>query len=307
MKPWKSIVVAIDYSDASRAALREAARLANWYHSTLHVAHVISYDRKSEGSEGSDGDHSAAITVIRDLAEQKLKEITLSEIEFFLDIEYHIMIGNEFREIYQLTHDINADLLVLGSFGNDSKDGHHTGVIATKCVRKIPLPVFLVRKTHDNPYQDIVVATDFSETSEKAAKIAAEIAFENNSNLHLVHVYRPSINFADYAYSDMNGVMVATSYQFEIKSSEKALDDLKSKLKKSYPDLRIKTGFLDMNRVSAALSDYIDEHDAHLAVLGTRGRTGIKSILLGTTAEKIIRDCPCSVLAIKPDGFFYKI
>ena len=302
MKPWKYIVVAIDYSEASRAARREAVRIARWNNSSLHVVHVVTYHRNNEDNGE---EYSAAITIIRDQAEQKLREITLSEIEDFIDIEYHIMVGHEFRDLSQITQDINADLLVLGSSGSDSNQ-NRTGIIATKCVRKMPLTVYLVRNTHEDPYKDIVVATDFSETSEKAAMAAAEIAFENNSTLHLAHAYQPAINFADYSRCEMNGTTVPTSHKIKIETTEGYLADLKALLKTSYPNLRIKTALLDQNRVSNALSAYIDEHNAHLTVLGTRGKTALKSILLGTTAEKIIRDCPCSVLAIKPDGFSYK-
>lgn len=42
---------------------------------------------------------------------------------------------------------------------------------------------------------------------------------------------------------------------------------------------------------------------ADLIVLGTKGKTNLKYVLLGSTAERLLRDVPCSVLAIKPPGF----
>ena len=48
-------------------------------------------------------------------------------------------------------------------------------------------------------------------------------------------------------------------------------------------------------------------YGADLVVVGTRGRTGMKAVLLGTVAERIVRESPCSVLAVKPDGFKYEI
>jgi len=45
----------------------------------------------------------------------------------------------------------------------------------------------------------------------------------------------------------------------------------------------------------------------NIVVVGTRGRTGMRAILLGTVAERIVRESPCSVLAVKPDDFAYEI
>jgi nucleotide-binding universal stress UspA family protein len=43
------------------------------------------------------------------------------------------------------------------------------------------------------------------------------------------------------------------------------------------------------------------------AVLGTRGRTGFKKLLLGTTAEGLINKTPCSALAVKPADFHFSL
>jgi hypothetical protein len=46
---------------------------------------------------------------------------------------------------------------------------------------------------------------------------------------------------------------------------------------------------------------------ADLIVLGTRGRTNLRDLLLGSTAEKVLRDSVCSVLAVHPEGFSHPI
>ncbi|MGK0188457.1 MAG: nucleotide-binding universal stress UspA family protein, partial [Verrucomicrobiales bacterium] len=53
--------------------------------------------------------------------------------------------------------------------------------------------------------------------------------------------------------------------------------------------------------------NHLTECSADLVVLGTRGRTGFKSLLMGTTAEKLIHETPCSALAVKPKGFHFEI
>ena len=78
-------------------------------------------------------------------------------------------------------------------------------------------------------------------------------------------------------------------------------------IRERFPDLKVEAVIRQRENVWYAIVDYLKEAEADLAVLGTRGRTGIKILLLGTTAERIIHESPCSVLAVKPDGFEYDV
>jgi nucleotide-binding universal stress UspA family protein len=51
------------------------------------------------------------------------------------------------------------------------------------------------------------------------------------------------------------------------------------------------------------IPEFIVSHNIDLTVIGTVGRSGIAGLLIGNTAERILRKLPCSVLAVKPDGF----
>jgi nucleotide-binding universal stress UspA family protein len=53
----------------------------------------------------------------------------------------------------------------------------------------------------------------------------------------------------------------------------------------------------------AVISDFVVGHGIDLVVMGTVARGGIPGLLIGNTAERVLRQLPCSVLAVKPDGF----
>jgi nucleotide-binding universal stress UspA family protein len=51
------------------------------------------------------------------------------------------------------------------------------------------------------------------------------------------------------------------------------------------------------------IPEFVVAHGIDLVVMGTVGRSGISGMLIGNTAERVLRTLPCSVLAVKPEGF----
>jgi nucleotide-binding universal stress UspA family protein len=56
-----------------------------------------------------------------------------------------------------------------------------------------------------------------------------------------------------------------------------------------------------------AIVDFLKKSGADLAVLGARGRSAMMTWFLGTVAERIVRESPCSVLTVKPEGFRFDV
>ena len=56
-------------------------------------------------------------------------------------------------------------------------------------------------------------------------------------------------------------------------------------------------------RAARAKLEFVVAHGIDLVVMGTVGRSGISGMLIGNTAERVLRKLPCSVLAVKPEGF----
>jgi nucleotide-binding universal stress UspA family protein len=54
---------------------------------------------------------------------------------------------------------------------------------------------------------------------------------------------------------------------------------------------------------SVVLPRLVNQFDIGLIVMGTVGRTGLRGLIMGNTAETILRSVRCSVLAVKPEGF----
>lgn len=143
------------------------------------------------------------------------------------------------------------------------------------------------------PFNRILVPVDFSEHSAKAVRVAADLARRFDGLLTVIHVYDPLV------YSLPDGFMFLPQQQID-----QLVNALQENLDKS-KQLALDAG---APRVEAALlrgpiADEIVERAARgeysVIVMGTRGRTGMKHLLLGSIAERVVRLAPCPVLTVK--------
>jgi universal stress protein A len=141
-------------------------------------------------------------------------------------------------------------------------------------------------------YSHILVAIDFSDSSEHVLARAREIAQGNNARLSLLYVmeYLPPIDYINDSLMDINWV-----------TEEKVLlDHAKDKMQQFGKKHELDNVALQVELGSPKheISRYVKEHDCDLVVLGSHGRHGI-SLLLGSTANAVLHDMPCDVLTVK--------
>jgi nucleotide-binding universal stress UspA family protein len=138
----------------------------------------------------------------------------------------------------------------------------------------------------------ILVATDFSETSDRALDYAMDLAAAVHASIILLHAYEiPVVGFPDGAYiasADVATRLAAAAQAGLDATVEKRRDhgvEVKAVLREDTP-------WDAVNAVAKELG-------ADLVVAGTHGRKGLAHALLGSVAEKIIRTCDVPVLTIR--------
>ncbi len=138
----------------------------------------------------------------------------------------------------------------------------------------------------------ILIPTDFSPHSKEALKYAVELGKVHGAEIILVHVMEPPI------YPTMfEGAAVAIPPLDE--SFRKQLEEhLETMLKEEVGDIPSKS-FVREGSPTTELTDLAEEEDVDLIVIATHGYTGIKHMLLGSTAEKVVRNAPCPVLTVR--------
>jgi len=140
-------------------------------------------------------------------------------------------------------------------------------------------------------FKSLVVPIDFSETSIRALDYALALAGEFGSQIHLVHVLEfptvfNSITNPSYAIWDKEAKRSAVARLAEL------LDEKVNALISANSEVCF-------GRAYQAICDAAQKQKADLIVIGTHGFTGLKHLLLGSTAERVIRHAPCSVLVVR--------
>ncbi|MBW2385630.1 MAG: universal stress protein [Deltaproteobacteria bacterium] len=138
----------------------------------------------------------------------------------------------------------------------------------------------------------ILVPIDFSEHADAVIEWAAHLAEEHESEIILLHVYHLPVEF-----QQVEGAYLPADFWSSVK------DDAKRSLT-AYGD-RLRTRGLAVSEIAregypaTVIEEEVERQHADLIVIGTRGRTGLKHLLLGSIAERVVQKAPCPVLSVK--------
>jgi len=143
-------------------------------------------------------------------------------------------------------------------------------------------------------FQRILVASDFSDSSQQALNIAISIADKFGSELTLVHSWEaPDYSYAAGLYLPMD--VIAPIERAAVARLEEAMTQLKPRLPSAKSMLRSGIAWEQVLEAAAAVK-------ADLIVMGTHGRRGLERALLGSVAEKVVRMSRVPVLTVHAVG-----
>jgi nucleotide-binding universal stress UspA family protein len=136
--------------------------------------------------------------------------------------------------------------------------------------------------------KEIVLATDFSPAAANALAYAIDLAHRFHAGLHVVNAVEPP----NYALPPET--WHATDEARDLESKK-----LREFLQAASPDVESEVQVWE-GPVQQVLTSAVTRDNADLVVVGTHGRTGIGKLLLGSSAEDILRTTPCPVLTVGP-------
>jgi len=142
--------------------------------------------------------------------------------------------------------------------------------------------------------RNILVATDFSETSDAALRYGRDLARTFGATLHLLNV-APNV-MASFATDALPAVLPDVQRQVE----EAARQQLEALLDpEDRTQLHAKPVVRTSLTAAAEIVEYAREAGIDLIVIGTHGRGAMAHVLMGSVAERVVRTAPCPVLTVR--------
>lgn len=296
MQEFQTILTGVDFSPGSAAALKHAMRMAADCGAKLVVFHAIPRLVITNLAEAlSRGVGELEAEVLTDARKQLTEFIGTESVCDRVIAE--VAVGTPLEETLDAVRRHNADLLILGVTG---ESGHRGGVgtFATKCVRQARTRVLLVHDSHSDDFRRIVACVDFSKTSERALAQAMRLARSNNSELTALHVYFGPWHRLHYR-SPTPEALPAFQRQY-LTRLQRLLDAVIESASAELGGVHCRAELYEHRSYGRGIVAYAQENNADLVVLGTEGNANLRYMFIGSTAERVLRETPCSVLTIKP-------
>lgn len=291
---FKNILVPIDFSKYSAPAVAAAVQLARPFRCNITLAHVFIYWPEMFTE-------TQTLTAYHDFFEKKKKDVLKELKKYMIDyseddisVNYIVLQSGSAADCLQEyieTH--NFDLVVLGKQGQTNRESSGQGSVTESLIRSIKAPVYSV-PLMGNPgeIKRVLVPIDFSQYSEYAIEHALFFAREYNARLTLIHV----IEQEQYPYHDASAESLCEIDRYLGDMITNNLQQLAAEQDgKEFVDTSIVKEGIAYKEIIA----YAKAHSIDLMIIPTHGVTDLEYLLLGSTAEKVIRWTPCPTLSLQ--------
>lgn len=289
----KTIVVATDLSLSANLALNKAFRLAELTGAQLHVIHVL-HDFSQHSMYESLGPSAASVYQrIREASQADLDDALAREAEGYIPpVLAEVLDGRPEVEILAYVDRVRADLLVIGAQGMGFVRELVLGSVATRLLRRSPVPVLLVKPDGPRTYSRALVAVDFSPASLALLSQVRQLA--PAADITLAHV----VELPYEQYMLEAGVAVSEIAQLKAGQCEQAKAKLqglidKAALPAAQCEPHVVTGF-----PLQELEKLAQVQGAQLVALGKHGRHFLEELLVGSVTRKLAARLPTDVLVV---------
>lgn len=229
--------------------------------------------------------------------------------------EQRVLVGDAYIQIIRTVLRYDFDL-VIKQAEDPSWISRLFGTTDMHLLRESPCPVWLMRKQERDNYRTIAAAIDFDpqkpETAwqginQKILELASSLALSEFASLHLLHAWEApgEIIMRSHGHLDESAITLYVEQERRRQQEimEQVLHWLKHRLgEQAYAYLKPQVHLM-RGDPSQLVSAQAKRLDTDLVVMGSLARTGISGLFIGNTAETILEQMQCGVLAVKPEGF----
>jgi len=295
MTALQPIVVGLDFSAGSEAALLRAADLAERLHARLHLVHAAATMRVEHGDALFDDTVHSVERRTREFVEEALGSTEAFDV---IGPEVVVRRGEAAADaLVRYARQVGAGLVVVGTHGLRGVRRFLMGSVAEEVVRRAPCPVLTVpnaaARTAPGPSAPVLVPVDFSDVNREAVSAAQLIASQFAAPVELVHIVERTGPYPDF-YNNIPGLL---TFHDTVSDSEERAEPY---LRRFGEDVGGVSGYhVRRGRPDRAIAEVAEETDAGLIVMATHGLTGLDHALIGSVTERTLRRAPCPVLALR--------
>jgi universal stress protein E len=318
MQRFNNILCVVDTVLKDNAALEHAVKLAENNQATLTVIEVIDEippNTKLLERVLSPNDLQAKIVEEHHQRLEELVALWRENVEIQIDVFSGIPFLEIIKEVLRNDRDLvikttESEELLNRVFG--SNDMH--------LLRKCPCPAWLVKPKSPNTYKRILAAVDVDDNypseelntrhllNHQILEMACSLALSESAELHIVHAWNAIGEGAmrvglfhtpeDKINTYVEEVRQHQNYNLNVLMSEITNKLGRDALEYIKPQMHLLKGL-----PRKSVPEFAVKIKAELVVMGTVARTGLPGFFMGNTAESILSQLDCSVLAVKSPGF----
>ena len=298
-----TILVPTDFSEESLKALDYAAALLREFPGTLHLVHVRDLDYSYAVPPLLMVEPIIANEEMERVNASALRDLAAKYVQSGQEVTAHVKIGRAFDAICAVARVIEADLLVIATHGHTGLKHLMLGSTAERVVQHSPCPVLVVReKEHDIVetsargtrvrLRKILVPMDFSACARHGLHYSVALAKVHGARLVLLHSIQvppviPTERYGAYDRLPSAAVLERTARE----QMHKVVSEM------DFAGVPYET-IIDVGRPAHQICGYAAEFGVDMIVTSTHGLTGFSHVLIGSTAEHVVRYARCPVLVI---------
>jgi nucleotide-binding universal stress UspA family protein len=295
----KTVLVPVDFSEASKKAAKYGLTLAAQLNARLVLAHIVpdvtalTYSVPPESY--------ALQQQQREAAGRSIQSIIPPEFVKKFDVETIVKLGDVETELLQTVKDTKADLVVLGTHGRRYPGRWFLGSVTEHILRKVPVPVVTVSHVEADAKQielglvamrRLLFATDMTEESRIGLRYAVKLARTAGANLTVVYIAEQM----DLLY--WSGAVVGILERDRAKFLENLRVRLREFVEQDKPaDLDIEELVLEGKPYEKIL-ELAEDREMDMIVLNLQSKRLIDRAFLGATAERVVRLAKIPVFSV---------
>lgn len=284
---YKKILVAIDDSEFSKAAVIESANWVKKHGGKIILLHGIYFDE--EEFSNAPGNLDKRIELGKEICKRAQ---LLVEGEFGLEAEAIVREGDPPKLITTIAAERDADVIAIGTYGRRGLRRLIMGSVASSVMADSPCDVLVVKKPCTEctgSYSSILVPFDGSVFSRKALVRACELAKVDSAAITALYVIP--------RYEEMIGF-------FKTESIKNSLYQEAEKILAAAKEIAIAQGVpvnceIDEGNAGDRIVDAVVRLRSDLIVMGTYGWRGVNKAIMGSTTERVLMDASIPVMAVR--------